>query len=98
MNEITEGKKLAEVAVPNTPCVTSQTLTLVPHFAAFITTLLHNASVDLWVGLTSDSRAHFQWAKPSGLLSYTNWAPGEPLDNSGPHHNKTRVPAASKLL
>ncbi|XP_075894955.1 C-type mannose receptor 2 [Nelusetta ayraudi] len=57
---------------------------------AFITTLLHNASVDLWVGLTSDSRAHFQWAKPSGLLSYTNWAPGEPLDNSGPHHNKTR--------
>uniref|UniRef100_A0A665USI8 Mannose receptor, C type 2 n=1 Tax=Echeneis naucrates TaxID=173247 RepID=A0A665USI8_ECHNA len=57
---------------------------------AFITTLLNNASVDLWVGLTSDSKGHFQWAKTS-LLSYTNWAPGEPLDNSGPHHNKTRV-------
>lgn len=68
-----------------------------PFSAAFITTLLHNASVDLWVGLTSDSRAHFQWAKPSGLLSYTNWAPGEPLDNSGPHHNKTRVLAASAV-
>lgn len=52
--------------------------------------MLHNASTDLWVGLTSDSKAHFQWAK-DGLLSYTNWAPGEPLDNSGPHHNKTRV-------
>lgn len=58
--------------------------------AAFVTTLLHNASVDLWVGLTSDSKGHFQWAK-GGLLSYTNWAPGEPLDNSGPHHNKTPV-------
>lgn len=69
-----------------------------PSFAAFITTLLHSASIDLWVGLTSDLRAHFQWAKPSGLLSYTNWAPGEPLDNSGPHHNKTRVSVASKLL
>lgn len=55
---------------------------------AFVTTLLNNASVDLWVGLTSDSKGHFQWAK-AGLLSYTNWAPGEPLDNSGPHHNKT---------
>lgn len=58
--------------------------------AAFVTTLLYNASVDLWVGLTSDSKGHFQWAK-GGLLSYTNWAPGEPLDNSGPHHNKTPV-------
>ncbi|KAK2893561.1 C-type mannose receptor 2 [Channa argus] len=55
---------------------------------AFITTLLKNASVDLWVGLTSDSKGSFQWAK-AALLSYTNWAPGEPLDNSGPHHNKT---------
>ncbi|KAK0132742.1 C-type mannose receptor 2 [Merluccius polli] len=55
---------------------------------AFVTTLLYNVSVDLWVGLTSDSKGHFQWAKP-GLLSYTNWAPGEPLDNSGPLHNKT---------
>lgn len=58
--------------------------------SAFVTTLLQNASVDLWVGLTSDSKGHFQWAKP-GLLSYTNWAPGEPLDNSGPHHNRTPV-------
>lgn len=57
---------------------------------AFVTTLLYNASVDLWVGLTSDSKGHFQWAK-ARLLSYTNWAPGEPLDNSGPHHNKTPV-------
>lgn len=57
---------------------------------AFVTTLLYNTSIDLWVGLTSDSKGHFQWAKAS-LLSYTNWAPGEPLDNSGPHHNKTPV-------
>uniref|UniRef100_A0A8C5EQ58 Mannose receptor, C type 2 n=1 Tax=Gouania willdenowi TaxID=441366 RepID=A0A8C5EQ58_GOUWI len=55
---------------------------------AFITTLLKNASSELWVGMTSDSKGHFQWAKTS-LLSYTNWAPGEPIDNSGPHHNKT---------
>ncbi|KAA8585380.1 hypothetical protein FQN60_004074, partial [Etheostoma spectabile] len=55
---------------------------------AFVTTLLQNASVDLWVGLTADSKGHFHWAK-AGLLSYTNWAAGEPLDNSGPHHNKT---------
>lgn len=59
-------------------------------FAAFITTLLDDAMFDLWVGLTSDSKGHFQWARP-GLLSYTNWAPGEPLDNSGPHHNRTPV-------
>ncbi|XP_058509180.1 C-type mannose receptor 2 isoform X2 [Solea solea] len=56
---------------------------------AFITTLLNNASIDLWVGLTSDSKGHFQWTKTS-LLSYTNWGPGEPIDNSGPHQNKTR--------
>ncbi|XP_076000419.1 C-type mannose receptor 2 [Genypterus blacodes] len=55
---------------------------------AFVTTLLSNISIDLWVGLTSDSKGHFQWAQP-GLLSYTNWAPGEPLDNGGPLHNKT---------
>ncbi|XP_029997567.1 C-type mannose receptor 2 [Sphaeramia orbicularis] len=55
---------------------------------AFVTTLLYNTSIDLWVGLTSDSKGHFQWAQP-GLLSYTNWAPGEPLDNSGPYHNRT---------
>lgn len=59
-------------------------------FTAFITTLLYNAVVDLWVGLTSDAIGHFQWARP-GLLSYTNWAPGEPLDNSGPYHNRTPV-------
>lgn len=59
-------------------------------FAAFVTTLLKNISADLWVGLTSDPKGHFQWAQ-AGLLSYTNWAPGEPLDNSGPHHNKTPV-------
>lgn len=59
-------------------------------FTAFITTLLNDAIVDLWVGLTSDAKGHFQWARP-GLLSYTNWAPGEPLDNSGPHHNRTPV-------
>uniref|UniRef100_A0A3B3ZEQ7 Mannose receptor, C type 2 n=1 Tax=Periophthalmus magnuspinnatus TaxID=409849 RepID=A0A3B3ZEQ7_9GOBI len=46
----------------------------------FVTTLLFNTSIDLWLGLTSDSKGHFQWGQP-GLLSYTNWAPGEPLDN-----------------
>lgn len=55
---------------------------------AFVTTLLPNVSFDLWVGLTSDSKGHFQWAQP-GLLSFTNWAPGEPVDSSGPLHNKT---------
>ncbi|XP_054907907.1 C-type mannose receptor 2 [Poeciliopsis prolifica] len=66
------------------------TLALVSNYLdqAFITTLLKNVSTDLWVGLTSDSKGHFQWTK-TGLLSYTNWAPGEPVDNSGPHHNKT---------
>ncbi|KAM8825334.1 C-type mannose receptor 2 [Synchiropus picturatus] len=55
---------------------------------AFVTTLLTNISGDLWVSLTSDSKGHFRWSQ-SRLLSYTNWAPGEPVDNSGPHHNKT---------
>lgn len=55
---------------------------------AFVTTLLYNTSIDLWLGLTSDPKGQFSWAQP-GLLSYTNWAPGEPLDNSGPHHNRT---------
>uniref|UniRef100_A0A4W5PZF5 Mannose receptor C-type 2 n=1 Tax=Hucho hucho TaxID=62062 RepID=A0A4W5PZF5_9TELE len=65
-------------------------LAVVPNHVeqAFVTTLLSNVSFDLWVGLTSDSKGHFQWARP-GLLSYTNWASGEPLDNSGPLHNKT---------
>uniref|UniRef100_A0A6Q2XGH6 Mannose receptor, C type 2 n=1 Tax=Esox lucius TaxID=8010 RepID=A0A6Q2XGH6_ESOLU len=57
---------------------------------AFITTLLANVTTDLWVGLTSDSKGQFQWAQ-SGLLSYTNWASGEPVDNSGPLHNKNPV-------
>ncbi|KAM6957627.1 C-type mannose receptor 2 [Aplochiton taeniatus] len=56
---------------------------------AFVTTLLsNNVTFDVWTGLTSDSKGHFQWDQP-GLLSYTNWAPGEPLDNSGPLHNST---------
>ncbi|CDQ82862.1 unnamed protein product, partial [Oncorhynchus mykiss] len=65
-------------------------LAVVPNHVeqAFVTTLLSNVSFDLWVGLTSDSKGHFQWARP-GLLSYTNWASGEPLDNSGPLHNKS---------
>ncbi|KAJ3601174.1 hypothetical protein NHX12_032147, partial [Muraenolepis orangiensis] len=55
---------------------------------AFVTTLLYNVSLDLWVGLTSDSKGHFQWAK-SGLLSYTNWGNcvvmihGNPAKNTG---------------
>lgn len=61
--------------------------------AAFVTTLLYNASIDLWLGLTSDAKGHFQWDK-SSLLSYTNWAPGEPVDNSGPHHTKFPVVTA----
>uniref|UniRef100_A0A8C7HF52 Mannose receptor C-type 2 n=1 Tax=Oncorhynchus kisutch TaxID=8019 RepID=A0A8C7HF52_ONCKI len=67
-------------------------LVVVPNHVeqAFLTTLLSNVSFDLWLGLTSDSKGHFQWARP-GLLSYTNWASGEPLDNSGPLHNKTPV-------
>ncbi|CAL1587956.1 unnamed protein product [Knipowitschia caucasica] len=55
---------------------------------ALVTTLLYNTSIDLWLGLTSDSQGQFQWSQP-GLLSFTNWGPGEPLDNSGPHHNRT---------
>uniref|UniRef100_A0A8C7T7D4 Mannose receptor C-type 2 n=1 Tax=Oncorhynchus mykiss TaxID=8022 RepID=A0A8C7T7D4_ONCMY len=58
-------------------------LAVVPNHVeqAFLTTLLSNVSFDLWLGLTSDSKGHFQWARP-GLLSYTNWASGEPLDNN----------------
>uniref|UniRef100_A0A4W4EYL1 Mannose receptor, C type 2 n=1 Tax=Electrophorus electricus TaxID=8005 RepID=A0A4W4EYL1_ELEEL len=52
---------------------------------AFLVTLLPNSSFHLWVGLTSDSQGQFKWAEP-GLLSYTNWAPREPVDNNG--HNK----------
>uniref|UniRef100_A0AAY4B801 Mannose receptor, C type 2 n=1 Tax=Denticeps clupeoides TaxID=299321 RepID=A0AAY4B801_9TELE len=55
---------------------------------AFLITLLPNTSFHLWVGLTSDFKSKFQWAEP-GLLSYTNWAPGEPVDNSGTHPNKS---------
>ncbi|XP_036445756.1 C-type mannose receptor 2 [Colossoma macropomum] len=62
-------------------------LTTVPSHIeqAFLVTLLPNTSFHLWVGLTSDSQGQFKWAEP-GLLSYTNWAPGEPVDKSG--HNK----------
>ncbi|XP_066497650.1 C-type mannose receptor 2 [Hoplias malabaricus] len=62
-------------------------LTAVPSHIeqAFLVTLLPNSSFHLWVGLTSDSQGQFKWAEP-GLLSYTNWGPGEPVDNSG--HNK----------
>ncbi|XP_076853301.1 C-type mannose receptor 2 [Brachyhypopomus gauderio] len=63
------------------------TLTTVPSHVeqAFLVTLLPNSSFHLWVGLTSDSQGQFKWAEP-GLLSYTNWAPREPVDNNG--HNK----------
>ncbi|KAA0705893.1 C-type mannose receptor 2 [Triplophysa tibetana] len=47
---------------------------------AFLVTLLPNSSFHVWVGLTSESQAQFRWFEP-GLLSYTNWAPGEPVDN-----------------
>uniref|UniRef100_A0A8K9WRK9 Mannose receptor C-type 2 n=1 Tax=Oncorhynchus mykiss TaxID=8022 RepID=A0A8K9WRK9_ONCMY len=55
-------------------------LAVVPNHVeqAFVTTLLSNVSFDLWVGLTSDSKGHFQWARP-GLLSYTNWSLSCPL-------------------
>ncbi|XP_062841105.1 C-type mannose receptor 2 [Trichomycterus rosablanca] len=63
-------------------------LATVPTYAeqAFLVTLLPNFSFHLWVGLTSDIQGHFKWAE-SGLLSYTNWAPGEPVNNSGPNKN-----------
>lgn len=54
--------------------------------AAFLVTLLPNTSFHLWLGLTSDSQGHFKWAEP-GLLSYTNWGPGEPVNNSGQNKN-----------
>lgn len=53
---------------------------------AFLVTLLPNSSFHLWLGLTSDSQGHFKWAEP-GLLSYTNWGPGEPVNNSGQNKN-----------
>lgn len=53
---------------------------------AFLVTLLPNSSFHLWLGLTSDSQGHFKWAEP-GLLSYTNWGPGEPVSNSGQNKN-----------
>ncbi|XP_058267807.1 C-type mannose receptor 2 [Hemibagrus wyckioides] len=55
---------------------------------AFLVTLLPNTSFHLWLGLTSDSQGHFKWAEP-GLLSYTNWGPGEPVNNSGQNKNPT---------
>lgn len=60
---------------------------------AFLVTLLPNSSFHLWLGLTSDSQGHFKWAEP-GLLSYTNWGPGEPVNNSGQNKN----PVWNKIL
>ncbi|XP_077591129.1 C-type mannose receptor 2 [Stigmatopora nigra] len=48
---------------------------------ALVTTLLWNASVDLWLGMFSEQKARFSWPQP-GLLAYTNWAPGQPVDNN----------------
>ncbi|XP_062389023.1 C-type mannose receptor 2 [Sardina pilchardus] len=55
---------------------------------AFLITMLPNTSFHLWVGLNSEPKSQFRWEEP-GLLSYTNWAPGEPKDNSGTHTNKS---------
>ncbi|XP_036408999.1 C-type mannose receptor 2-like [Megalops cyprinoides] len=56
---------------------------------AFLTTLLPNISFNLWIGL-SDSESLFQWTsrKP---LTYTNWAPGEPVGHRDPLPTKTPV-------
>lgn len=78
------------VPEPSRLSVFDTLMELILPLTAFVTTLLYNTSVDFWVGLTSDAKGHFKWAR-GGLLSYTNWAPGQPLDNSGPHHNKTPV-------
>lgn len=59
---------------------------LILRSVAFLVTLLPNSSFHLWLGLTSDSQGHFKWAEP-GLLSYTNWGPGEPVNNSGQNKN-----------
>ncbi|TRY95646.1 hypothetical protein DNTS_017847, partial [Danionella cerebrum] len=58
------------------------TLATVPNHRvqAFLVTLLPNSSFHVWIGLTSESQAQFRWSEP-GLLSFTNWAPGEPVDN-----------------
>ncbi|XP_016305594.1 C-type mannose receptor 2-like [Sinocyclocheilus anshuiensis] len=64
-------------------CLTHRaTLVTVPNHRvqAFLVTLLPNSSFHVWVGLTSESQAQFRWFEP-GFLSYTNWAPGEPVDN-----------------
>nr|XP_055050355.1 C-type mannose receptor 2 isoform X2 [Misgurnus anguillicaudatus] len=65
-------------------CLThAATLVNVPNHIvqAFLVTLLPNSSFHLWVGLTSESQAQFSWFDSADLLSYTNWAPGEPVDN-----------------
>ncbi|RXN12787.1 C-type mannose receptor 2-like protein [Labeo rohita] len=64
-------------------CLThGATLVTVPNHKvqAFLVTLLPNSSFHVWVGLTSESQAQFRWFEP-GFLGYTNWAPGEPVDN-----------------
>uniref|UniRef100_A0A8D2LRQ8 C-type mannose receptor 2 n=1 Tax=Varanus komodoensis TaxID=61221 RepID=A0A8D2LRQ8_VARKO len=43
---------------------------------AFVTTLLPNITLDLWIGL-HDAKKEFQWVAPE-LVKYVNWAPGEP--------------------
>lgn len=74
-------------------CIIKKRLTLsflllfFPPNTAFLVTLLPNSSFHVWVGLTSESQAQFRWFEP-GLLSYTNWAPGEPVDNK---QNKSPV-------
>lgn len=68
-----------------------------PVFAAFLIAILPNTSFHMWVGLNSDPRSQFRWEEP-GLLSYTNWAPGEPKDNSGTQTSKTPVLSASLFV
>uniref|UniRef100_A0A8C5WA99 Mannose receptor C-type 2 n=1 Tax=Leptobrachium leishanense TaxID=445787 RepID=A0A8C5WA99_9ANUR len=47
---------------------------------AFITSILPNITVDLWIGL-HNARQKFQWVEGQPL-GYVNWAPGEPSRDS----------------
>ncbi|XP_064170944.1 C-type mannose receptor 2-like [Anguilla rostrata] len=49
---------------------------------AFLTTLLPNISFSLWIGL-SDAERQFQWINKD-RLTYSNWAPGEPVGRRDP--------------
>ncbi|XP_072560794.1 C-type mannose receptor 2 [Paramormyrops kingsleyae] len=62
---------------------------------AFLTTLLPNVSFSLWVGL-SDIDVRFQWHDGTPL-SFTNWAPGEPVAHRDPLLTKTRVNCVAVL-